>query len=78
MNRIRAGLLRRANVLLREQVAPDLDRLVGGARVQRALVVRSDDRNCRNPELPTGAKRTQGDLTSVRDEKLLNAHDRNS
>jgi hypothetical protein len=70
MDRIRARLLRRADVLLREEVAPDLDGRVSGARVQRALIVGSDDGDGRDPELAAGAEDAQGDLAAVGDEEL--------
>jgi hypothetical protein len=70
MNRVRPGLLRRADVLLREEVARDLDRLVGGTGVQRALVIGRDDCDRRDPELPARAKDTERDLAAVRDEEL--------
>ena len=74
MDRVRAGLLRRANLLLGEQVAEHLDRLVRRAGVQRARVVRRDDRDGRDPELPAGAEDAQRDLPPVGDEQLLDGH----
>ena len=70
MDRVGARLLRRADVLLREEIARDLDRLVGGARVQRALVVGRDDGDGRDPELTARAKDPQRDLAAVGDEQL--------
>jgi len=70
MDRIRAGLLRRADVLLREEVAADLDGFVGGPRVQRSLVVGRDDRDGPDPELTASAKDAQRDLAAVGDEEL--------
>src|SRR5438093_432 len=67
---VRARVLRRANVLFREEVAPDLDRLGGGARVQRALVVGGDHRYGFDAELAARTKHAQRDLAAVRDEKL--------
>src|SRR6266508_2778838 len=72
VNRVGAGLLRRTDVLLREQVARDLYRLVGRTRVERTLVVRRDDRDRGDPQISCGAKDTQRDLTAVRDEQFLN------
>jgi hypothetical protein len=56
VNRVRSGLLRRANVLLGEEVARDLHRLVGGTRVERAIVVGSDDRDGGDSEVSRRAK----------------------
>src|SRR5438445_13670323 len=56
MDRVRAGLLRAANVLLGEEVTSDLCRLVGRPRVQRATVIRRDDRDGRDTELTARAK----------------------
>src|SRR6266498_65431 len=53
MDRIRAGLLGRAHVLLRVQVAPDVDCLVGLARVQRLAVVRRGDGDRPDPQRAT-------------------------
>ena len=50
MDRVGAGLLRRAHVLLRVQVARDLDRLVRSARVQRLAVVGRDHGDGRDAE----------------------------
>ena len=72
MNRVRAYLLRGANVLLREQIAGDCHRLVGRARVQRALVVGSDHCDGCDPELAAGAEDAQRDLAAIRDEQLSN------
>ena len=74
MDRVRAGLLRRANLLLGEQVAEHLDRLVRRAGVQRARVVRRDDRDGCDPELPARAEDAQRDLPAVGDEQLLDGH----
>src|SRR5205823_14059873 len=58
------------DVLLREEVAGDLHRLVGGAGVERAFVVRSDDRDGADSELAGRAEDPQGDLAAVCDEQL--------
>ncbi len=68
MDRIRAALARSANMLIRVEVGGDLDRLVGGARVQRAAVVGRDDRNSGDPFVAARAEDAQRDLTPVRDE----------
>src|SRR6266545_3618590 len=70
VKRVGARLLRGSDVLLREEVARDLDGLVGGARVQRALVVGSDDCDGCDPELVTGPEHAQRDLAAVRDDEL--------
>src|SRR5262249_6993701 len=70
VNRIRTCLPRRADVLLREEVARDLDRLVARPGVQRALVVGRYDGDRRDSELPTRAKDSQRDLAPVRDDEL--------
>ena len=74
MDRVGAGLLRRADVLLASEVARDLDRLVGGAGVQRAAVVRRGDRDGRDPELAAGAEDAHRDLAAVRHEELADRH----
>ena len=56
VNRVGAGPPGGADVLLGEEVARDLDGLVGRAGVQRALVVRSDDGNRCDPELAARTK----------------------
>src|SRR5439155_7409173 len=71
MDRVRACLLRSSDVLLREEVARDLDRLVRRARVQRALVVGRDDGDGRDSELTARAEDAQRDLAAVGDEQLL-------
>jgi hypothetical protein len=70
MDRLGAGLAGSPDVLLGVEVARDLDRLVGRARVQRAAVVGRDDGDGRDPELATGAEDAQRDLAAVRDEEL--------
>src|SRR5439155_12898675 len=70
VDRIRAGRLRGADVLLGEEVAADLDRLGGEARVQRASVVRSDDGHRLDRELAARAEDAHGDLAAICDEKL--------
>src|SRR5439155_16614848 len=71
MTRVGARLFRGAIVLLGEEIARDLDGLLGGARVQRASVVGSDDRDGGDPELATRAEDAQRNLAAVRDEQLL-------
>src|SRR5215218_9857987 len=66
MNRVRAGGLCGPDVLLGEEVALDLDGLVGAPRVERALIV--GRRNCdrRDSGLLAGAEDPGGDLTAIR------------
>ena len=70
MDRIGTRLLGGADVLFREEVAADLHRLVRGACMERAPVVRGDDGNGLDPELARRAEDTQRDLAPVRDEQL--------
>src|SRR4051812_44804941 len=72
MNCVCAGLLGRTDVLLGEEVALDLDSLVGGARVQRAGIVRRDDCDGCDAELTTRAKHPQCNLAAVCDEQFPN------
>ena len=74
MDRVGAGLARGADVLLGVEVAGDLDRLVGRARVQRAAVVGRGDGDGRDPELAAGAEDAHGDLAAVRHEELPDRH----
>ena len=74
MDRVRADLLSRSDVLARVEVARDLDELVGGAGVQRAAVVGSRDRHGRDPELAARPEDAHGDLAAVRHEELLDPH----
>src|SRR5439155_12073765 len=74
MDRVRARLLRGADVLLGEGVPPDLHGLVRIARVQRAGVVRRDDRDSRDPERAARTEHAQGDLAAVCYEELLDLH----
>ncbi len=76
VDRVRADRLRRADVLFGVEVARDLDRLVGGARVERARVVGRHDRDRRDPLLPARAKDAQRDLAAVRHEELPDRHER--
>ena len=62
------------HVLLRVEVARDLDGLVGGPRVERAAIVRRDDRDGADPELAAGAEDAKRDLAAVRDEELPDGH----
>ena len=75
MDRVGAGLLRRAHVLAGVEVRGDANGLVGRARVQRAGVVLRRDRHGRDPELAAGPEDPQRDLAAVRYEELLDAHD---
>ena len=67
MDRVRAGLLGGPDVLLGEEVALDLDGLVGDTRVQRAEVVRCSDGHRRDACVATGAEDASRDLAAVRD-----------
>jgi hypothetical protein len=53
-------------VLVSVEVRRDLDRLVGGASVQRAAIVRRRDGNRGDPELAAGTEDPQRDLAAVR------------
>ena len=70
MDRVRARLLRCPDVLLGVEVARDLDRLVGGAAVERARVVGRDHGHGCDPALTAGAEDAQRDLAAVRNEQL--------
>jgi hypothetical protein len=70
MHGVGSRLARRANVLLRLQVAGDLDDLVGGACVEGAPVVRRYDGDGSDPEPPAGAEDAHGDLAAVGHEQL--------
>ena len=70
MDRVRARLLRRADVLLGREVRRDLDRFVRGAGVQRAAVVRRCDGDRVDPELAARTKDAKRDLAAVRHEQL--------
>src|SRR5919201_610618 len=71
VDRVRAGLLGRAHVLLRVQVRRDLDRLVRGPRMQRSTVVKSDDGDGAQPERARRAEDAQRNLAAVRYKELL-------
>src|SRR5262245_60176699 len=74
MDRVRAGARSRADVLLRQEVARDLDDLVRTACVQRTAVVRRDDGNRLDAEGAAGAEDPQRDLAAVRYEDLADLH----
>ncbi len=74
MNRVRARLLRGANVLLGVQVPGDLDDLVRAAGVQRSTIVRRDDGDGRDPELAARAEDAKRDLAAVRYKELGDLH----
>ncbi len=76
MDRVGACRLRRADVLLGVEVARDLDRLVGRARVQRPRVVGRDHRDRRDALAPARAEDAQRDLSAVRHEQLPDRHER--
>ena len=67
VDRVCAGLLGGPDVLLGEEVALDLDGLVGDARMQRAEVVRCRDGHGRDACVATGAEDASRDLAAVRD-----------
>ena len=75
MDRVGAACLRRADVLLRVEVARDLDELVGRARVQRAAIVGRHDGDRLDAELAARAEDADRDLSPVRDEQLVDRHD---
>ena len=74
VDRVGVRLPRRANLLLRLQVAADVDCLVRFARVQRAAVVGRDDGDGRNAELATRAEDAERDLAAVCYEELADLH----
>src|SRR5262249_40111843 len=74
MDRVGARLLRSAHVLLRVQVRRDLDRLVRGARVQRAAIVGRDYAGGSDSERTTRAEDADGNLAPVRHEELADLH----
>ena len=71
MDRVRADALGGADVLLREEVALDLDRLVRESRVEGAAVVGRGDGDGRDPRVGAGAEDPRRDLAAVRYEELL-------
>ena len=66
MNRVCLALARRPHVLGRVEVRRDLDRLIGGARMQRSRVVGCGNRHRRDSLVPAGAEDPQRDLPTVR------------
>ena len=74
VDRVGAALLRRADVLLRLEVARDLDRGVGTARVQRPAVVGRNHGDGLDPEGTARAEDPHRDLSSVRDEQPADRH----
>ena len=74
MDRVRAGALGGPDVLLRVEVARDLDRLVGDARMERAAIVRRGHRDGADPELAAGAEDPDGDLAAVRHQEPPDRH----
>jgi hypothetical protein len=71
VDRVGAGLARRAHVLGGVEVRGDLNCLLGAAGVQRAPVVGRGDGDGRDPELAAFAEDAQRDLATVGDEQLL-------
>ena len=74
MDRVRAGPLRRTDQLLGIEIAPDRDRLVCGARVQRACVVLGGDGDRADAERLRGAEDPERDLAAVRYEERVDRH----
>src|SRR5204862_4524010 len=74
MDRVGARLFGRADDLLRQEVAQDVDRLVRLTRVQRALVVPRHDGDGRDSERAARAEDAQRDLAAVRYEELADLH----
>jgi hypothetical protein len=74
MDRVGARLLRRPDVLLGEQVALDLDRLVRVARVEGAEVVRRRNGDGPRPRLAARPEDARRDLAAVGYEELLDRH----
>jgi hypothetical protein len=72
---IGAELLGCSDVLLRVEVARDLDDLVRCAGVQRRGVVGRCDGDRGDPELAARAKDPHCDLASICHEQLLDRHD---
>jgi hypothetical protein len=74
VDRLGAGLLCRANVLVRVQVRRDLHGLVRRARMQRPGVIAGRDCERRDPELAARAEDAHCDLAAVGYQQLLDAH----
>ena len=75
MDRVGAGLLGGADVLLGCEVAGDLDRLVGGARACNApRSSGATTATVRDSELARGAEDSHGDLAAVGYEELADLH----
>jgi hypothetical protein len=76
VDRVRAGLLCGADVLLGVEVGRDLDGLVRRACVQRPRVVRGRNRNGADSKLAARLEDAHRDLTAIRNEELLKGHSR--
>ena len=77
MHPLCAGLAGRPDVLGRVEVARYLDLLVRGAGVKRTGVVRRDDGDRPDPEVPARPEDPHCDLAAVGYEQLLDPHARN-
>ncbi len=75
MDRVRSGRLRGTDVLLRIEIAGDLDDLVCRASMQRAGVVGGSDGHRGDAQLVAGAEDANRDLAPVCDEQLLDRHE---
>ena len=76
MHGVGARRERGANVLLRVEVARDLDQLVGRARVQGAAIVGRGNGDRLDLERTTRTEDAHGDLSPVRDEQSPDRHGR--
>ena len=76
MHRVGACRERRADVLLRVEIAGDFSQLIGGTGVERAEIVGRRNGDCLDPERTTRAEDPHGDLSSVRDEQSPDRHAR--
>ena len=76
MHSVGARRERGANVLLRVQIAGDLDQLVSRARMQRIAIVRRCHGDRLDPERTTRAEDPHGDLSPVCDEQSPDRHGR--
>ena len=74
MDRVGVGRLRGADVLLGEEIALDLDGLVGQPRVEGAAIVGRRHGDGRDSGLRAGAEDPRRDLAAVRYEELSDLH----
>jgi hypothetical protein len=79
MNRVSAGFLGGRDDAVDVEIAlahgrrPDVHGLVGETHVQRGAVGVAVDRDVRDAEVAAGADHTDGDLTAVGDQYLVDA-----